>query len=413
MRADSARSCNDSTPALPLQCRHQIVLFPGSYASEDASSMQKNCLPLVIAFWVCQIGLPIAIADEPSVKKKSPAYWATQLSHPHYLRREAAHQKLIQAGPAAVDLLSNVLRNGDLEAIERASSVLTEIAVTNHPSKDGGAWQVLSDLSANSTGVLNASASRSAGEIRAQRSARAMKELSAANVFVGEDEFMIRAISQRKLIVEVDQEWSQNVDALEWLRWLDGFQNARISGPALRGDVLSRVIQMPELESLAIANGELSLQELQVLEKLSEIRTLEVRYVALNAEQVDLIASLPIRDSITLLGTGITEPQIDSMRATMPGVTIDAKMGGFLGVKCQDVLAQCEISEVVRDSAAEEGGLIPRDVILQIGDAKIEQFSDLQKEIGRHPAGKTLPLTFRRANKIENTTVTLRQFVES
>lgn len=366
----------------------------------------------MIGMFVCHTGLPIATADEPVVDKTSPAYWATQLSHPHYLRREAAHQKLIQAGPDAVDLLGDVLRTGDLEAVERASSVLTEIAVTNHPSKDGGAWKILSDLSANSTGVLNASVNRSADEIRAHRSARAIQELAAANVFVGEDEFMIRAISQRKLIVEIDQDWNQDLQALDWLRWLDGFQNARIRGTALRGDVLSRVVQMPDLESLAITKGELSLQEMQSLVTLREIRTLEVRYVALDADQIDMLASFPVRDSITLMGTGITKPQLASLKAAMPGVAIDSKTGGFLGVKCQDMLAQCEISEVVRDSAAEEGGLIPRDVILQIGEAKIQRFSDLQKEIGRHPAGKTLKLKFQRANKIQSTTVTLRQFVE-
>ena len=85
--------------------------------------------------------------------------------------------------------------------------------------------------------------------------------------------------------------------------------------------------------------------------------------------------------------------------------------GGFLGVKCQDRSAECEISEVVADSAAEAAGLIRGDVIVQVGDAVVEQFSDLQAEINKHTAGVEIALKYRRADKVQGTTVTLRRYV--
>ncbi|KAA1262146.1 serine endoprotease [Rubripirellula obstinata] len=339
-------------------------------------------------------------------------YWVTQLSHSHYLRRETAEQKLTEAGPDAVKDLAAVMLDGDLEAIERASSALTQIAIDHHPSKDGGAWQNLADLSNSTTGLIAASTRRAADEIRRQRGSQALAELRAAGVFVGVADFMIRAVSEPKIVAQIDDKWNQDIAALDWLRWLNSVDSIKLVGPAINKDVLKRVSQMPDLKSLAMEDGMLAPEDLEALKQVRTMRSLDLRYVELSKEVSTVVASLPIRDSITLMGTGTSDADVESMKAAAPGVTIEHKKGGFLGVKCMDRAAACEITEVVAASAAEQAGLIRGDVIVKIGDAVVEQFSDLQAKVNQHFAGDEMELNYLRGGQLQTTKVKLRRLID-
>ena len=366
--------------------------------------MLTTCRPLLAE----DVGLNSTI-EKANPDDSTAAYWVTQLSHQHYLRRETAEKKLVDAGIEAVDELASVMSDGDLEAIERASSALTQIAVDHHPAKDGGAWQTLSDLSTSTAGLVAASTRRAADEIRRQRGQQALSKLRAAGVFVGVDEFMIRAVSQRTMVAQVDEKWNGDVAALEWFRWLDNVQTARLVGPAINKAVLERISKLPKLESIAMVDGTLGPGDLDPLIDRGTIRSLDIRYVKLSEDMAMKIASLRIRDSVTLMGTGTSDEVVDLMKAAAPGLLVENKKGGFLGVKCLDRAAECEITEVVVDSAAEAAGLIAGDVIVKVDDAVVEQFSDLQAEINQHFAGESMDLEYLRAGQLQKTKIKLRR----
>ena len=255
----------------------------------NANAERRLASSFFVIIWILVASMQPVTGDDTTKPTATVAYWVTQLSHPHYLRREAAEQSLIQAGPDAVDDLADVMLEGDLETIERASSALTQIAIDHHPSKDGGAWKTLSSLSTSTTGLVCASTRRAAEEIRQQRGNRALKELAKAGVSVGEDDFMIRAISERRLIVQIDEKWNGDITALDWLRWLDRVNTARIVGPAVSKEVLKRVAKMPELESLALVEGTLeSKDDLRTADsRVQTLRSVDLRYVPLSKAAVN------------------------------------------------------------------------------------------------------------------------------
>ena len=148
------------------------------------------------------------------------AYWVSQLGHDHYLRREKASEKLLAAGVQAVPALVAVIRIGDLEVIERATNVLTEIAYYRPPEEDGGAWEQLRRLATRAVGRRASSAKTAVEDIRDHRSEQARAALAAAGIFVGVDEFAVSAISVPRLIMQIDSGWSGDVRALQWLAWL-------------------------------------------------------------------------------------------------------------------------------------------------------------------------------------------------
>lgn len=383
------------------------------------SSSIRWILVFAIANLVCLSTLAHSRADEGSTpgesasEAKTIAYWVDQLGHDLYLRREMASKQLIDAGPAAIDDLVRVIREGELEVVERAMAVITEIALSRPPRDDGGAWEQLNVLATQAAGRRASSAEAAISEVREHRASEARKALAAAGVFVGIDEFAISAISQPRMIVQIDDTWRGDSESLQWLRWLDGVENARVKGTAVSREVLQQITQIPGLKSLAIVDGKVDDATLAPLKEMSRIHSLEFRYVSLTDDQGDLVASLPIRVSLNLMGTGISAQKVDSMRSALPGLQIDHRQGGFLGVTCLDSLDVCAINGVLPDSAAEDAGLIKGDVIVRIGDAKVNRFKDLQNAINQHAAGDEVEVKYRRGDNIESVKLKLRRFEES
>ncbi|QDT05946.1 hypothetical protein K227x_43520 [Rubripirellula lacrimiformis] len=405
---------------LPLN-RLPLNRLPLNRFHRRRSGSGRSCSPSLIhpiAIMALVLCGTIAQADEPSDKPQvsdgraegTVAYWVTQLNSDQYLRRETACQKLAEAGPKAVDDLIAVMKSGELETVERASDVLTRIAMANLPSEDGGTWDKLNQLETETVGRAASRAQSAIEEIRKQRSAQARVELQAAGVFVGLDEFVIRAISQPRLMVQIDEKWQGDAKSLQWLSWLDGIENARIKGPAVRSDVLAQVTNVPELKSMAIVDGTVDDEVMEALLAMKPINVLEFRYVPLTDQQGDQITKIPVRVSLNLMGTGISSEKATAMQEATPGLQIDHRQGGFLGVTCQDSFDVCEISGVVAKSAAEEAGLIRGDIIVKVDDTEVTRFKDLQNAINRHVPGDAVKIMFRRAETVKTVSPILRKF---
>ena len=58
--------------------------------------------------------------------------WVQQLGHDQYYRRESATRKLITAGPPAIPHLTSAMRSGDLEVVQRAVSVMADVASVSY-----------------------------------------------------------------------------------------------------------------------------------------------------------------------------------------------------------------------------------------------------------------------------------------
>jgi hypothetical protein len=300
---------------------------------------------------------PAAFAQDPSDGELER--WVAELGHDQYLRRERASRKLAEMGAAAIDPLLVAMRAGDLEVVERGMEVITEVAIANPPSQDGGAWEKLGLLAAQGTGQIASRAEFARDEVRLHRAGQARVALKSAGVFIGVVKRFALSTAQHTMAVRIDNDWNGELDTLQWLQWLDGVQNASVHGKAVTRQVLARVVEIPDLKSISIIDGKVDVETLQPLQQLTRIYSLEFRYVDLTDECGDLIAALPIRLSLELMGTGISKEVVDELRETLPGLPINHRQGGFLGVECSPTDDVCEITSVVPDSAAQRAGLLP------------------------------------------------------
>ena len=392
-------------------------------------------------------------ADEATIQG-----WVEDLSSDSYLRRRRATQDLVAVGPRAVPHLVDVLGRGDLESTERAVAALQQIAI-NQPfmprvestvsetapgsadqdtagpddsatqsddaetaTADGGeptsstagdeAWEALERL-AGMGGSRAARATQAISEVRQVRRKLVTQRLMRHGIHIGNLDVVLRARNTLQRIVQIGEDYSGTDELLSTLRWVDKIGMARVEGPAIRRPVLAAVAEMPDLHTISLVQGDIDWAALKALGDLPPIRHLEFRYVPLDAEMVDYLATLPITVSLTLNGTGAPAERVAALKASLPGLDVEFKQGGFLGVKCYDSVNTCVINEVVADSGAEAAGLIPGDVITAVDGKPIRRFSDLQEAINAHLPGDQIELSYRRAELERTTKAKLGKLVEN
>jgi len=339
--------------------------------------------------------------------------WVTELRDDSYRRRQSAAKKLIKAGPIAVPFVTAGIESGDLETTLSSIRILHEIALEQPPEDFSGAWSELLRLAQHGTGSRRTRSATAVEEIREYRSGQAQRALREAGVFVGHDDFVVRAISQQKAIVQIDDDWNGDLNSLNWLSWLRGIEYARIKGSAIRADVLEKLTRMIDLNTIALVEGSVTPEVLEPLLQMSRIHSLEFRYVELGEEMATPIIQLPIRVSLGMKGTGIPKASVDAIRDALPGLQIDCNEGGFLGVTCQaSAFNECRIASVMPGSAADKAGLIAMDVVVGIDDEAVQRFEDLQQAIGMHTPGEEVTVRFRRGSKEQAVTVQLGKLEE-
>jgi hypothetical protein len=343
----------------------------------------------------------------PARPERPIEYWLEQLDSDQFSRRQVATRQLQEFGLEAVEPLTLAAQSGKLELTQRAIGILQMLAVEQAPDDDGGAWQALATLVTQGSGSAALRARAAIDDIRAEREVQAYTKLAAAGVQLGFREFVMHSRTLNLEVVWIDKKWKGDVDALRWLRWVQRIGHVLIEGDAVRREVIEHVVRMPDLRSLVMRNARVGDDIFTPLGAMNRIDELEFRYVPLTVQDAEKIAQLPIRVSLGLMGTDLPIEGAQHLRDAMPGLTLHYKHGGFLGVSTHGLSANCQLDSVKVGSAAFDAGLRPGDIIVQIDDAPISSFDDLQLQIGSHHAGDVVEMTYERDGEIGKTKVTL------
>jgi hypothetical protein len=340
-------------------------------------------------------------------------YWVEQLKDDDFFRRETASKRLSEAGEEAVPLLAEAIRGGDLETTSRAIRVLSDLALNQNASDTDGAWGALNRLIDASSGSRKATALTAVRGVRDARERMAMEALQSAGVFIGDGDFAVGPLTSLKYSLRIDERWNGDVKALQWLRWVRQIQFVSAHGIGVCDAALMEIALMPNVRTIVLVDGTLSAAGIAALGKRARIDSLEIRYVKLTPEMTDLVAKLPIFNSLNLMGTGIDAARAERLQQELPGLNVYNRKGGFLGVRSgAPGMTRCEISSVTRGSSAEKAGIRARDIITEIDGEEIREFADLQRVIGEHSAGDRLKFVIDRYGEKVETTVQLGRQLE-
>ena len=354
---------------------------------------------------------PASTPAGSGLPKRTLREWADQLSHDRYLRRQAASRHLIRGGRESIPILVDQLQSNDLEVVKRVVAILTQIAEAEDPSagdQPGSAFDSLRHIADKGVGVKSYLANSVVEGFLEQRDLEARRRLKSAGIYIGREDQALGSSKKERSVVRIDDGWDGSMTVLPWLRWVREANFAVVIGTAVQSEVLKWVVQIPELEALVINEGELTAESIRHLRPPHRINALELRYIRMDEAKLKAIEQASVRNTLYLVGTGVSNERVEEMREKLPGLDIMLRCGGFLGVVCvRPDAPYCQVDDVIPGSGAAMAGLQVNDVVIGIDGVRISRFEDLQKQVDTHIPGDKIKLRFRRQNEILEGTATL------
>lgn len=383
-------------------------------------------LALAAVWFVCHAASPVLAAGPstaagPSAAVDEVRHWVRLLDSDRFSERQQATRQLAQLGRQAVQPLAETVSQGGRESAQRALGVLRELALAQAPDDESGAWEVLRRLATNQpdaavTATANADSRTGSAsgfghrgaqavleQLRRDRLLQAHAELMASGVQIGMREYVIDSRAYTGEVISIDRQWSGDLKALRWLRWVQGIDRVLLEGPAVRQEVLQQVATMSSLRTLVMWDATIRDDIFTPLAELERIDQLEIRYIPLGLDDAQRLAQLPVRTTLGLMGTGLPIEGAVLLRDALPGIQLAYKQGGFLGVTCGDLTGQCQIASVKPGGAADLAGLSPGDVVVEIDGNPIARFEDLQLQVGSHFAGEEIEIVYERLGDLRTT----------
>jgi hypothetical protein len=291
-----------------------------------------------------QAGPAPADSGEASATASQIAAWAAELDDNRYMVREAAQQKLREAGAAALQAVEQAARAGSLESSTRALNVLlewSEDAEGNLPL----ALQALEQLANLEDRPLESA--YAAQKLAGIREREAIAELERLGGRVVIDQQL--AGVNRLAALEIDQPPLQVILGPEWKGGTAGLQ---------------QVAKMPRATTLSLHSAPLGDDAAEELAKLAHVRRLEI------------------------YGTPLSDGAVQQLTAALAATEVDLRRGGArLGIRGMP------IQEIVPHSAAAKAGLERGDVITQLGDTPIRDFEHLTEQIANFRPGDEVAVT--------------------
>jgi len=283
-----------------------------------------------------------------------------ELGSADFRAREQATEKLIAAGPAAIDAVAKALKNDDFETSVRALRVMQAGLDGQNRAAQLQAAHVLESLTKNEDGALSGLASDAIEMYRLTQQDRAVAALRRLGAVVRADDPILSGTGS--LVVELKSEWRGHPADFEYLK------------------------QIPDMGFLNIINVRLDSTSLKTMGELTQLY------------------------GVKLYGTGVSADETAELGQKLPGVAIERRSGGLLGIRGMRGETPCRVADVPEGTAASAADIRADDIILSIDGRSIQSFDELYTLVGEKKGGDHVKLEIRRDGQAMVKDVTLGQW---
>ncbi len=277
------------------------------------------------------------------VTQEEVAAWVRQLDDDRFAVREAAQLQLIAAGPAALKLVGAAATTGSLESTTRAVNILLHWTEGKDSALGLGALEYLATLTNRPAEA--AMANQRLADVREKAAMEAFVELGGSIEF----DRLMPVMGSDSIQVKIGPSWAGGVEGLDHITAIRHATTVSFLSAPLEGDLA-----------------------------------------------VPTLTNSPHVQRVEFFGTKVSDEALAKLAESLPHAVVDVRGGARLGIQGQEVAGGAGISGVQPGTAAAKAGLVPGDVITQIGDVVVGDFSALTREIAKANVGDSVVLTVLR-----------------
>ena len=334
---------------------------------------------------------------EKADKADSLKNWLSDLSSKTFFDREQATLNLIDEGTSVIDPLVASIPMQNYEGTSRVMFILRQLALKATGENIEIAREALEQLAESESRRISRRASTVLDELNEIRQGEAVKQIVALGGSVNRESIPVGQQFMTFLTVRIGEEWTGGVDDLKHLKWIGQAEAIHVEGEQVTDDWLFHVGKMRNLKSLIIKRGKVSDVGIDHLSNLQKLINVEFFYVEIGNPSVDTILKWKqTLQYLKIYGSTMTEEMPDRIKAGIPGIDLDFRLGAFLGVACPRPPDPCFVSSIQPNSGALKAGILSGDLIIGMDDEEINTFDDLRKVISRYASGDKTAVDFIR-----------------
>lgn len=329
-------------------------------------------------------GTTVFAQPDSLAKEDELAMLVRQLGSDRFEVREAATQKLIEAGPDAIDVVAADVRQANVEASLRELQVLRELALQDNRHAIR-AEEALTDLAANRATAIAQRAAlvlTSLHKARTSRGMRILKQLGASISFGGLT-FEEKNLGADVIFVAFGDKWEGTIEDLGYLDWLADYRGIHVTlkGEQFGDAWLEQLASNKRLIGLQLNRASVSNQGFAKISRMDRLQTLSVRYCRLSDEILPSIEELgETLEAVSVYGGNVTKPAFDALAARLTKKNGEFRprygRGGFLGIggTKSETIEGCLVSNIQANHAASRAGIRESDIITEYNGRKVTEF---------------------------------------
>lgn len=217
------------------------------------------------------------------------------------------------------------------------------------------------------------------------------------------------------MVLRIGDKWAGTDEDLTLFGELTNVARVELEGEKIHDEFLRHLSGIETLQHFSARHTRISDEGIAELIRLPELVTLSVRYAPLTDKSLPDLIKLQRPHLMELYGTEITPEGTAQLGKQLPHVALDVRRGAFLGVGPPQIARPapgpgCQLGEVRENSAAEQAGLRPGDVITKYKGEAVADFEELRSMIARNRAGDIVEVEIVRGDEKLNKKITLGEW---
>ncbi len=321
------------------------------------------------------------------------------LGDPSYRVRQLARWRLEQAPLETLAAIEECLGEVDYNTGGQLIDLLSAMAMHNDVDISIRAIQALR-ANSNRLSSVGRKAGTALRAIADLQEAQAIEILTHHGAHFGSPNrlgFTLNARLAREsgeLSLWIDESFSGDDDVVAWIQFLKSIDTVFFEGSEINSSHFQALANLPSVKNVKLKHVSVTVDDLTALSSFQSLELLELCYVDVDDSCLDLLAKLPISQSLRLYGTRISQAGAERLAGQLDGIEIYCGQGGYLGIATDP--KNTLVTEVIDGSGAKLAGIERDDELTHVDGEPITNMTELRNELGKHPAGDRVVISLKR-----------------